>query len=95
MQQDRRTITVETVRSRLKAHRPDMKPKRWSHQDELDAMIGKEVCVTFLHGDPGVSWIKGMLVAADAFTLQLAVGNKSVMTYFKHGILYYNLAMGV
>jgi sRNA-binding regulator protein Hfq len=63
------------------------KPKRWSHQRELDSLIGEEVKVTFLAGRH--DFVSGMLVASDAYTIQLATNHKSVMTYFKHGIRCY------
>lgn len=63
------------------------KPKRWSHQDDLQEMVGKQIKINVL----GASRI-GILLAADAFTLKLDGGGQSAMTYFKHSLLSYNLA---
>jgi hypothetical protein len=71
------------------------KPKRWSHQDELDGHKGKLITLVLGHDDV----VHGMLVNTDAFTIQLAVVkdlDKSdqlgrVLTFFKHSIDAYQL----
>lgn len=52
------------------------KPKRWSHQDDLDALIGKRVVVVAIEG--GHSF--GVLLAADQFTLKLDLEGQSLVT---------------
>lgn len=66
-------------------HRQKHPIPKWSHQQELDRLIGKEVRVT--HGEAEYTF--GMLVNADAFTIQLAQKDQSVVTYFKHSIRSY------
>jgi hypothetical protein len=71
------------------------KPRRWSHQDELDGHKGK--LITLVLGQDDV--VHGMLVNADAFTIQMAVVKDldktdqvgRVLTFFKHSIDAYQL----
>jgi hypothetical protein len=79
------------VERRGGGHRQKHPMPKWSHQRELESMIGKNITLTFNapHLQPSLS---GMLTAADSFTIQLAGNDKSVMTYFKHSIRGYALA---
>lgn len=45
-----------------------VKPKRWSHQDELSALIGKEVDIIALDG----KHLSARILQADQFTLKIA-----------------------
>ena len=87
-----------TVERRGNGHRQKHPMPKWSHQRELEGMIGKEITLIFDEhgyqtvGELSVSvneTITGMLVNADAFAIQLAFINKSVVTYYKHSIRGY------
>ena len=62
------------------------KPKRWSHQDDLDALVGKRIGII----TTGEGHEIGRLVAADQFALKLAIEGQSSLTsptiVFKHAI---------
>jgi hypothetical protein len=77
---------VEVVR---KNERTKFKPKAWSHQDELKQAVGKTVKLYHLAED-GTAYSAGELVSADAFTLRVR-HQQSVLTYFKHGIVAYEI----
>lgn len=62
------------------------KPKKWSHQDELEANIGKEF--KFANKEGGL--MKGKLIAADAFTLKIQFDDETLIV-FKHAIGAYGL----
>jgi hypothetical protein len=70
------------------------KPKRWSHQAELDRLKGKAIAIT---GHDGSS-VEGTLLEADQFTLRVSTttveGKTAIMTFFKHALLGY-AAVGV
>lgn len=68
-------------------HRQKHPMPTWSHQRELESLIGKEIYLYF-HDDSNL-FTSGMVIAADQFTIQLANSRKSVMTYFKHAIRSY------
>lgn len=81
-------------------HRQKHPMPRWSHQQELDSMMGKEITISFKSqsferiGEVvqcSAEHVTGMLVNADSFTIQLGTVNKSVVTYFKHDIRSYEL----
>ncbi len=58
------------------------KDKKWSHQDELATLRGRQVQIE-VRGDTLV----GELVEADQFALKFrANGQQSTVTYFKHAI---------
>lgn len=59
------------------------KPRRWSHQDDLDAAVGKVVAVESTYGATAVA---GLLLASDQFTLKIQVKDKSPLVIFKHAI---------
>jgi hypothetical protein len=88
MRHQQRPFQVEVRRpgERRPIRLKDNKPKRWSHQDELTSLIGKEIALVFVNGTGSVV---GLLTNADAFTLQLVLRNKSIRTYFKHAIAEY------
>jgi hypothetical protein len=46
------------------------KPKRWSHQSELDLNIGKEIVCAILNT---TDILLGKLIAADQYTIKLEV----------------------
>ena len=81
--------TPFTVERRGNGHRQKHPMPKWSHQRELEGLIGKEITVIFEHRAYGVSEVSGMLVNADAFAIQLAQTNKSIVTYYKHSIRSY------
>ena len=70
-----------------KEQRRPFKPKPWTHQDDLKAMIGKKITLVFFSGEARRQR-DGVLEAADQFTLKLSGvdGNKSTQTYFKHAL---------
>jgi hypothetical protein len=67
------------------------KEKPWSHQDDLKALIGKNIAIEFIS-------LRGQfdtyfLVAADAYAVKIVnPKDKSVLTYFKHQIAGYKEA---
>lgn len=73
------------------------KPKRWSHQDYLDASLGKQVEIAVTN----VGTMKGVLINADQFTLRVLVthigeselpsSHHSEMTYFKHALTAFQI----
>jgi hypothetical protein len=86
---------VFKLERRGNGHRMKTAMPRWSHQQELERLIGKEVMLTLAQqltqrvGDVETSVMDvviGKLTAADAFTIQLIHSDKSVVTYFKHDI---------
>lgn len=75
----RRPVIVERANER----RPN-RPKPWSHQDELKALRGKRVCITFLDDDAEVY----DLLEADPFALRLRrLDDQSTFIVWKHGVL--------
>jgi hypothetical protein len=68
------------------------KAKRWSHQDELEALKGQEVSLFFAHRVDDMDYVTGMLVNADQYTIQLALGSQSLVTYFKSDLRSYSKA---
>lgn len=79
----------------FKSKRPQpqkQKPKRWSHQDALDASIGKQIEI----GITGLGVLKGVLLSADQWSIRLLLTHMADtelpeksrvdMTYFKHAI---------
>ena len=64
------------------------KPRRWSHQSELNNLIGKRIYICF----DTESHVRGTLVNADQFTLCIANDDKYSTTYFKHAIRGYGLS---
>jgi hypothetical protein len=62
-------------------------PRAWSHQDDLKANVGKTMRLMFV--DEVV--IQGTLVTADQFTLKIARSDKSVVTYFKSGMISFEV----
>ncbi len=103
MMAQNRPNPIFKVEHRGNGHREKLKGiklRKWSHQNELEEMIGKEIVVTFNNlmynhiEDIGQSYadhVYGMLINADAYTVQIAHPDKSVMTYFKHSIRCYTL----
>ena len=61
---------------------------KWSHQHDLNSMLGTDITLIF---GPINDFVTGTLLSADAFTIQLAHDTKSVMTYFKHAIRGFQL----
>lgn len=58
------------------------KAKRWSHQDELNTLKGRNVQILAFG-----TWNEGLLVEADQFALKIQLtGRQSTVTYFKHAI---------
>lgn len=93
----RRTLTLPNNRG-PKPFKPP-REKRWNHQDELRDLIGKKI-VVFGENGPDM----GRLVEADQFTIKMAyegpqaealnaLGSSSTITYFKHTIRGYALAV--
>jgi len=63
------------------------KPKTWSHQDDLQAAIGKKIRIKTLdESDP----IEGTLVAADQFSLKLSRNDSAYFSvYYKSSLTYF------
>jgi len=76
------TFTVER-----KSDRKTYKPKAWSHQDDLKYMKGRTVDIYLTQG----AVITGLLLDSDQFTLKIEHKDKSVMTYFKSGLVAFGL----
>jgi hypothetical protein len=67
------------------------KQKRWSHQDDLEGLVGKNITVSILD----IGHVNGTLMAADQFTLKLKIQNADKVlfrTFFKSALTYYNEA---
>lgn len=60
------------------------KPKTWSHQDDLQAAIGKKIRIKLIgEGNP----IEGTLVAADQFSLKLSQHDSAFFSvYYKSSL---------
>lgn len=74
-----------------KAPREKMKltpprPKRWSHQDDLESLKGKMVCLDLVSGGK----ITGRLIEADQFALKVTISGHLAQTFFKHNISHYS-----
>jgi phage terminase large subunit len=91
------TIAHNKAPAKLTVHRSTdrmkFKPKRWSHQNDLDALKGQNITVTLHTGHKLVV----RLLDSDQFTLKvqdLSAGQheQSVLTYFKHAIAAYGVA---
>jgi hypothetical protein len=86
----KRPIVVERAGER-KPFKPKP-PKKWSHQDQLESLKGKEIMVCIFGPE---NPIRGVLLEADQFTIQLEVENafasgvKSVLTYFKSQVVFF------
>lgn len=66
------------------------KKKVWSHQDELQALVGKVITVGFVNGVAR----ECTLIQADPFTVKLRFdldGEQSDLTYFKHAIAMFGV----
>jgi hypothetical protein len=85
-----RRFDVTKREDRFKQFKP--KVKRWSHQQVLDDLKGKEIVLSFLDGND----VTGKLLEADQFTVHVDVStspdSKSIMTYFKSGLLAFQAA---
>lgn len=78
------------IERRTSGHRqktPMPAKQKWSHQRELEEMYGKEIIMA-INGRE----ITAVLLNADAFTVQLSLKDKSVVTYFKRVIDGYRIA---
>lgn len=65
------------------------KPKRWSHQDDLDALKGQKLRVEFANGGS----FEGKLLDADQFTLKMNVSSQAgVVVIFKSTLTYFAAA---
>ena len=85
--------------SSFKNKRPQQKPKpkRWSHQDNLDGNIGKQIEL----GITGLGVLKGVLLSADQWSIrvllthmadhELPEKSRVDMTYFKHAISCFSI----
>lgn len=69
----------ETLR-KVKAH----KPKKWSHQRELEEAVGKQIKLALQNGAD----LQVELLAADQFTVRVQY-NGITATMFKHNITAY------
>jgi sRNA-binding regulator protein Hfq len=58
------------------------RPKRWSHQDELDALKGKAIRIVYTNGDE----TKAVLIEADQFALKVQIEGEKPSVVFKHSI---------
>lgn len=82
--------------------RPKQKPRKWQHQDELEASIGKVITLYRSaaagggrvpgHAEPTV--IEGVLVAADQFTIKVRFRAGNEVTHFKHALNSYVVQNG-
>ncbi|MBA8881755.1 hypothetical protein [Phyllobacterium myrsinacearum] len=75
------------------------KEKRWSHQDDLDRLVGKEISVAIILS--GVEkYVKGTLLAADQYFIKLSLPlvdlmtgspvDNSIRVYSKSIIIYFS-----
>lgn len=66
------------------------KPKAWSHQDDLKALVGQIIKIQL----PGGATMLGKLENADAYTLKLSFPDKdqSTLIYFKSALLAFGPA---
>lgn len=75
---------VTSVVVHRKFDRNKLKPKRWSHQDELTALKGKHVRLMFVNGS---ILERALLLDADQYTICIVLpGQQSTMTYFKSAL---------
>lgn len=83
---------VEIVRKERGKRMSLAKPPKWSHQDDLVRAVRERriVALHILTGPDRVT-ITGQLLQADNFALKVAVGDKSVITYYKHAIVGYEI----
>jgi hypothetical protein len=73
---------------RFNPNRP-AKPKRWSHQDDLTALIGK----TIVCGRSDGMSLEGVLVEADQFTLKIQTPEFALpVLVFKSALTYIAVA---
>lgn len=81
----RRVFDMRDTRQppRQKLYKPKL-PKRWQHQDELDAHVGKDIKIVFRDETTA----SGILLAADQFTIKIDCRSGPV-TYFKHDMSSY------
>jgi hypothetical protein len=75
-----------------KGERIKIKPKRWTHQQELEGAVGRQIYIA--HND-GLS-SNGQIAAVDAFTIKIvsphaAPDQQSAVTIFKSSIKHYRL----
>lgn len=89
-----RTFDASRFRQRRENERAKFapkKPKRWNHQDDLEALVGRRVTLVLSHSDR--SWdglLRGTLLAADPFTLKVKQhGSDRPVTVFKSALSYY------
>lgn len=59
--------------------------KKWSHQRELESLIGKKL---YVHAREGIL-LYGVLTAADQFTLQITFDDDSSVTLYKSSLTFY------
>ena len=73
-----------------KGERNRMPLPKWSHQKELESMIGKEIEITIVGSGDNIA---GVLTGADLWAVQIFVASdKSVVTYMKHSIRSFRAA---
>lgn len=67
-----------------------IKPKAWSHQDDLKALVGQAIKIQL----PSGATMIGKLESADAYTLKLSFPqqDQSALTYFKSALLAFGPA---
>lgn len=68
-----------TLKDRLKEV---SKPKPWSHQEELTKLVGKSIGIRFTNLE--VEY--GLLLAADQFSVMIALSDRSNRVFFKSQI---------
>jgi sRNA-binding regulator protein Hfq len=66
------------------------KPVKWSHQNELDSLKGREIKLFVVGETPG-NFTKGTLIEADQFSIKVKA-QQSTMTIFKHQIVAFAAA---
>ena len=92
MNQHQQPRVFDVSHKRRKLSMPP-KQKRWSHQDQLSALVGKNVTISLLD----VGDLTGKLLNADQFTIQLELKNARdnslfARTFFKSALTYFNEA---
>lgn len=63
--------------------------KKWSHQDDLEALVGKQILLTDRNGDESKPIL---LLAADQFSIKVEDSKKTALVILKHGIVAFRAA---
>lgn len=77
--------TNRRVAGKLQLKGRPAKVRRWNHQEELEALKGKQITLKLDSGD----FAEGVLVAADQFSIQIKSARNRLFTYYKSALIYY------